>query len=215
MTRGQALRRLACCFAVALITGAIVAGSATGQPAELDEAPMVMTLEELEGEIERREADLRRYSEQLQRLERQIEALRTQLAEREAVLRRQERTARTRVVTLCRLSRGGYVQLLRGARNWTDLVRRAQIARVVMDQDVAALQEHQREVEELSQRRQQLTQRVDRQRELQERIARYQRELEAERARRLAQSRELQQPQSLPVGAQEDDITSLHLPLEL
>ena len=70
MTRGQTLRRLTCCFAVALITGAIVASSATGQPAELDEAPMVMTLEELEGEIERREADLRRYSEQLQRLER-------------------------------------------------------------------------------------------------------------------------------------------------
>ena len=52
-------------------------------------------------------------------------------------------------------------------------------------------------------------------RQLRERIARYQEELEAERARRLARSQVAAQPQSLPVGAQEDDLTGLPLPLEL
>lgn len=182
-----------------LLTALVLAAStATGQPADtVDPGPIAMTLVELEEEIRRREHDLERYNEQLAELERENAELRRELDAHGADLARQERQVRARLVTLCRLSRGGYLQLLGGASSWADLFRRAQFARTLVDQEMEALNEHQRQVEALEERRGQLDQRLAAQRRLRERIAGYREELEAERERRLVERR---QPDPLSLG---------------
>jgi peptidoglycan hydrolase CwlO-like protein len=145
-----------------------------------------MTLAELREEIARREADLRRYRVRLDELVRENESVRATLDEHEAALRRQEATVRARLVTLCRLSRGGYLQLIAGASSWVDLLRRAQIVRAVVERDIETLASHQRQVEALADQRRELTERIETQRSLSDRISQYQQDLEAERERRVA-----------------------------
>jgi peptidoglycan hydrolase CwlO-like protein len=159
----------------------------------LDDA-LGMTLEELEEEIARREADLQRYSSRLAELDQQNEALRADLEQREATARARERSLRTRIVGLCRLTRGGYVALLLGAHTWTDLLRRAELARSVVDRDVEALRAHRVELEQLRQQRRTLAEQLETQRTLADRISLYQQELEAERQRRVT----LETPPPLP-----------------
>jgi peptidoglycan hydrolase CwlO-like protein len=163
----------------------ILTARATGQPAEVDPGPIAMTLPELEDELRRRQQDLDRYGERLDGLEQQNDEVRRELEARGEVLRRQESEVRARLITLCRLSRGGYLQMLGGSRSWADLFRRSQFARSLVDQELEALGAHQSEVEELDRRYRQLDRRLNEQRQLQERIVQYQRELEAERERRL------------------------------
>lgn len=184
---GPAARTAARLRPATLLLALLVVSTAWGQSGELgdEQTLMVMSLEELEAEIARREADLARYTERLESLERQNEQVRQRLERRAEELRLRELTLRGRVVTLCRLSRGGFVQLLRGAPTVAALIRRAQIASTVVDRDIAVLEEHQRRVEELEQEQTQLDQRLAAQRDLQQRIARYRTELEAERQRRL------------------------------
>ena len=164
----------------------LIVGTASGQPSELEDGPLVMSLAELEDEISRRQEDLRRHQERLSEIERENETVRRELDARASVLGNRETHVRERIVTLCRLSRGGYVQLLRGAETWTDLVRRAQLARAVMDDDITVLRAHQTEVEDLERQRRELDERLERQRDLNDRITRYRRELEEERQRRLS-----------------------------
>ena len=180
----------------------LVAGRAIGQPADPDPGPIAMTLAELEEELQRRQQDLARYNERLAELERQNAEVRQDLDESAAVLGRQEEQVRARLITLCRLSRSGYLQLLVGARSWADLFRRARFARTLMDQELEALHEHKHQVDELRLRRQQLDQRLVAQRELQERISRYQEELEAEWERRLVeQAHEATDPYGLDAAS--------------
>lgn len=191
---------------------AVSGNDASGQPAELNETPLVMTLHELQEELDLREADLRRYNERLEALESQNAEVRGQILERETVLRRQEHAVRERIVTLCRLSRGGYAQLLGGARTLTDLMRLAQLARTVIDQDIEALRDHQGQVDELEDQRRQLSGRVESQRRLSERISQYQQELEAERQRRVAVE-SVAYPQSSPLGVPTPSLSSSGLDL--
>lgn len=187
-------RRLAAAAAACALLGLLWPAAARAQAgAGLDDA-LGMTLEELEEEIARREADLQRYSSRLAELEQQNEALRADLARREATASERERTLRTRIVGLCRLTRGGYVALLLGARTWTELLRRAELARSVVDRDVEALRAHRSELDQLRRQRQQLAEQLDAQRALADRISLYQQELEAERQRRVT----LEAPPPLP-----------------
>lgn len=189
------------CPTAALVVAALtVSGNdASGQSAGLSETPLVMTLNELQEELDMREADLLRYNERLEALESQNTEVRGQIRERETELRVQEYAVRERIVTLCRLSRGGYMQLLGGARSLSGLMRLAQLARAVVDQDIEALRVHQGQVDELEEQRQQLSNRVETQRRLSERIGQYQQELEAERQRRL-DVESAAYPQSSPLG---------------
>ena len=180
---------------------------AVGQTSDLDETPLAMTLSELREELSRREADLRRYRSRLEELERENDEVRAGLEQREADLRRQEHTVRARLVTLCRMSRGGYVQLLGGASSWVDLIRRAQLVRAVTEQDIEALRAHQRAVEELESQREQLSANVESQRRLSDRISQYQQELEAERQRRLV-AEPNPYPQTVPFDAPEPPMST-------
>jgi septal ring factor EnvC (AmiA/AmiB activator) len=173
-------------------------GRAAGQESDAMSDSSAMTMSELEDEIARREEDLGRYGEQLTRLEQEVAAVRTELDAREVELAAREAHVRARVVTLCRLRRGGYLHLLRGARSWTDLVRRARYARAIADRDLAALAEHQRQVDELAARRAELAQRVSSVIGLRERIDLYRQELEAERDRRQVSSDPLSLPDAPP-----------------
>ena len=113
------------------------------------------------------------------------------------MLRRQEAQVRARLVTLCRLSQGGYLQLLQDASSLADLFRRAQFARGLIDGDLDALREHQTEVDSINLRRRQLDRRLAAQRQLQERIEHYRLELETERERRVNQAAQgMNQPAS-------------------
>ncbi len=182
--------------AAAVLAVALVVGDAAGQSGGLEETPLIMSLVELEDEISRREADLRRYGAQLELLESRNAELQHELERHEAELRVQESQARARIVTLCRLRHGGAVQLLRGARTWSDLIRRARVARFIADGDVTALRSHQGRVEALAERRRELESRLQSQRALRSRIATYQQELEVERHRRLRRQQEPDFPQS-------------------
>lgn len=170
-----------------------------------EETTLVMTLTEIQEELSRREADLSRYNERLEELERQNNAVRQQIIERENELQQQESNVRERIVTLCRLSRGGFMQLLGGAQTLSDLMRLAQLARAVVDQDIEALTAHQTGMEELEAQRQQLSERVESQRRLRERISHYQQDLEAERQRRIS-FESAAYPQSLPVSSSTLDL---------
>jgi len=183
-------RRVLAALALAVV---VPARPAWAQGSGLDDA-LGMTLQELEEEIARREDDIRRYAERLAQLEGQNDEVRLDLERREANARRHERGLRGRIVSLCRLSRGGYVALLLGAHTWTELLRRAELARTVVDRDVDALRAHTGELEQLRLQRRQLAEQLETQRALSDRISLYQQELEAERQRRLA----LENPPPLP-----------------
>lgn len=161
-------------------------GTASGQTSNLDGEQLAMSLGELEEEISRRETDLRRYAEQLEELDRQNNEISRRLDQRARVLGEREGEVRGRIITLCRLSRGGVLQMLRGSRTLTDLIQRTRHARAVMDQDFGVLLRHQREVGQLEAERRELTVRIERQQELRRRIVEYQQELEGERQRRLS-----------------------------
>ncbi len=182
---------------LALIILALIASQAAGQQADIEPQPLAMTLPELEEELRRREEDLGRYSQRLSALESQNAEVRGELESREQVLRRQEAQVRARLVTLCRLSQGGYLQLLQDASSLADLFRRAQFARGLIDGDLDALREHQTEVDSINLRRRQLDRRLAAQRQLQERIEHYRLELETERERRVNQAAQgMNQPAS-------------------
>lgn len=196
-------------LALVAATCALAPAAARAQAGSgLDDA-LGMTLEELEEEIARREADLLRYSGRLTELERQNDTLRADVDQREAAARVRERSLRTRIVGLCRLTRGGYVALLLGAHTWTDLLRRAELARTVVDRDVEALRAHRVELEELRDRRRHLAEQLETQRALADRISLYQRELEAERQRRVT----LENPPPLPGSFGVDQETGESIPL--
>jgi peptidoglycan hydrolase CwlO-like protein len=143
-----------------------------------------MTLREINEEIARREADLRRYQEQLAALERQNDTLRAELDEREQALANRQAQVRSFLRTLSQLTQGGYLQLLRGASNWIDLVRRIELTRDAVGRKLAALQQHQEQMAELQQRRSELADQLAQQQQLQERITKYREQLEFERDRR-------------------------------
>ncbi len=186
MSRTARIRR--CASPATLIVLALIAGQAAGQPADVDPEPLGMTLQELEEELRRRQEDLGRYSQRLSTLEQQNLEVRGELEGRETVLRRHESQVRARLVTLCRLSQGGYLQLLQDASSVADLFRRAQFARGLVSDDLGALREHQAEVDAITLRRRQLDRRLAAQRQLQERIEQYRLDLEAERERRVNQA---------------------------
>lgn len=207
-------RKLLFLGAILLLSGLSVVEPATGQISNVEETPLVMTLDELEEEIVRREDDLRRYRERLAELEVENSKVGANLEAREDRLRGQEDRLRGKIVTLCRMSRGGYIQLLRGARTWAEIARRSQIARAVVDQDIEEIREHQLQVEELREQRARLLRRVEVQRQLQARIARYRRELEDERRRRLRAQR-YGLPHTTPASGDFDDLDEQPTPLEL
>jgi len=142
------------------------------------------TLAEIEEEIARRRADVSRYQERLAELARQNDEVRRDIEQKATVLHDRESIIKARIITLCRLGRGGYMQLLRGAESWSALFRRSQLVRSVIEGDLRVLREHQEQVEILERQRQALDQRIAAQQELTDRIALYQQELEAEVERR-------------------------------
>jgi len=202
-------------FATLFLTiGSFLVGNAAGQPSDVEELPLVMTLAELEEEIVRREDDLRRYRERLEDLEARNDSIRRHLEAREAELQGEEARLRSKIVTLCRMSRGGYLQMLRGARTWAEMARRAQIARTVVDRDVEEIRSHQQQVDELRSQRQQLVQRLEVQRQLQARIERYRQELANERSRRLRAARFGSLP-TTSVASPSDELDDEPMSLEL
>ena len=143
-----------------------------------------MTLREINEEIARREGDLRRYQEQLAALDRQNVALQAELEEREQALSSRQVQVRRFLRTLSQLTQGGYLQLLRGANNWIDLVRRIELTRDAVGRKLAVLHQHQEQMAALEQRRSELANQLAQQQQLQERITKYREQLEFERDRR-------------------------------
>ena len=173
-------------LAAVLCVMALAASHAGGQEVELPAVPPGMTLGELEDELRRREEDLARYQARLEDLESQNAAVGAELEARARELALHERQVRRQLVTLCRLSQGGYVLLLQDARSMADLFRRIQLARSLVDEDMEALRGHQRAVDALEVRRRELAGSLEAQRQLQEQVAQYRLELEAERERRVS-----------------------------
>ncbi len=142
-------------------------------------------LNEIEKEMQRREEDLRRYNARLERIKQEAEATRRDLAVREQEVRNAESNVRERLRSLCRLSRGGYLKLVRGARSLADLVISLRYVKARMNYDLQALQAHKDLLEEIEARRRKLAKQVAAQSRLSERIAAYRDELRAQRDLRL------------------------------
>jgi len=184
---------------------------ASGQSGGASFDAATMTDEELEGEIQRRTGDLDRYTEHLGRLERTTREARGALDLRERELHVQQSEARRSVVTLCRLSRGGFVHLLSGAQSWTDLFRRAELARVLARRELGALRDYQSGVEELETRRNTVEQRLTAHRALRERTRTYRQALELERTRRASIATTLPSPPDVAPRVGEGDLSWLDL----